>query len=277
LIPGRRRPGLRSDRSYLTDRSHLMGKQYRDDANLEARISLHRRFGTNPYGWQHWIFDHFRGPRDARVLELGAGNGDLWLQNTDRIPLGWTITVTDLSPGMLEAARKRLAHIEQIASSSTVDAQEIPFAPNSFDLVIANAILYHVPDRPRAFTEIRRVLAPGGCFYAATFGRGHMRELYELMNDAADDSGAREQFTLENGREQLLPFFGDVQVARYEDALEVTDPGAVVAYLLSTRGAQELDATGRAALEERVSRYFQTAEVMHVTKSAGMFIAQLGS
>lgn len=254
-----------------------MGRQYRDDTNLEARISLHRRFSTNPYGWQQWIFDHFRGPRDARVLELGAGNGDLWLQNADRIPLGWTITVTDLSPGMLEAARKRLAHIEQIVSSSTVDAQEIPFEPNSFELVIANAMLYHVPDRPRAFTEIRRVLAPSGCFYAATFGRGHMRELHELTNDPPDDSGAREEFTLENGKEQLKPFFDDVQVARYEDALEVTDPGAVVAYLLSTRRAQELDAIGKAALEQRVSRYFQTAAVMHITKSVGMFIAQLRS
>jgi ubiquinone/menaquinone biosynthesis C-methylase UbiE len=82
--------------------------QYRDASNLNARIALHERFSTNAYGWQRWVFDQLELPPDARVLELGCGTGKLWVENRDRTPEGWDVTLTDASPGMLREARRNL-------------------------------------------------------------------------------------------------------------------------------------------------------------------------
>lgn len=83
-------------------------QQYHTDANLNARIAMHRRFSANPYPWHRWVFDHLALPANARILELGCGPADLWRENADRIPAGWNITLTDFSEGMLAAARAHL-------------------------------------------------------------------------------------------------------------------------------------------------------------------------
>ena len=72
----------------FTDQAYLREEQYRDDANLRARLDLHRRFSTNPQPWHRWVFDQLDLPDEADILEVGCGPGELWLQNLDRIPPG---------------------------------------------------------------------------------------------------------------------------------------------------------------------------------------------
>ena len=79
-------------------------KQYGDLSNLDARVALHARFSTSPIDWQRWVFDQLDLPAEARVLELGSGPGWLWRGNVERIPAGWTVTLSDFSPGMVETA-----------------------------------------------------------------------------------------------------------------------------------------------------------------------------
>ena len=84
--------------SKFTDQEYLKNDQYRDASNLEARVELHRRFGTNPDGWYPWIFDVLETlPATARVLELGCGPGYMWKECIDRIPDNWNIILSDLS------------------------------------------------------------------------------------------------------------------------------------------------------------------------------------
>jgi len=95
--------------SKLTDQRYLTHEQYKDAGNLEARLEIHRRFSTNSYGWFNWVFDTLNQlPKDANVLELGTGSGALWTAIADRIPANWVITLSDLSPGMLDAAWRNL-------------------------------------------------------------------------------------------------------------------------------------------------------------------------
>ncbi len=91
------------------------------------------------------------------------------------------IALSDFSPGMIEEAQHNLADAGRPFAFERIDAQAIPFADASFDMVIANHMLYHVPDRPQALAEIRRVLRPGGRLYAATGGANHLREIGELV------------------------------------------------------------------------------------------------
>ena len=224
--------------SRFSDPNYLLTEQYPDATNLNARIALHQRFSTNPYGWHRWVFDQFNLAPDSRILELGAGPGYLWRENLDRVPAGWDITLSDFSPGMVAEAKRALAGSGRPFRLEVIDAQSVPFNDASFDAVIANHMLFHVPDRPKALSEIRRVLRPGGRFYAATAGERHLREIGELLRrfDPADAAGGTfpQSFTLENGGAQLAPWFSDVKVFRYDDALVVTEVEPLVAFVASS-------------------------------------------
>ena len=160
------------------DPQYLKIDQYKDSSNLDARVVIHQRFSTNPYGWMNWVFDHLLVlPADAKILELGCGSGYLWKENAARIPAAWDITHSDLSVGMIDSAWRNLVVTERSYKFKEIDAQEIPFEDRTFDLVIANHMLYHVPDRPKALTEIRRVLKDDGKLMAATVGETHLKEM----------------------------------------------------------------------------------------------------
>ncbi len=96
------------------------------------------------------------------ALEIGSGTGYFSL-NLVQLGVIERLTATDISPGML----KRLAATAEalgVADVTTVatEAEELPFADESFDLVFGHAVLHHIPDLGRAFAEFRRVLRPGG-------------------------------------------------------------------------------------------------------------------
>ena len=85
--------------------------------------------------------------------------------------------LSDFSEGMLEQARQNLKSSLSLFQFNVIDAQSIPFDNASFDIVIANHMLYHVPNRSKAFSEIKRVLKPSGRFYSSTGGCTHLKEL----------------------------------------------------------------------------------------------------
>ncbi len=256
------------------DQAYLLNSQYKDATNLGARIELHRRFSSNKYGWHHWVFDQFKLSVGSKLLELGCGPGLLWFSNRERIPASWQITLTDFSAGMLQEAHQRLG--EERFVYEVADAQMLPFADASFDAVIANHMLYHIPDLPRALAEIRRVLKPAGRFYASTIGREHMRELDELIwrcwpNSHWKGWGKSAPFILENGKEVLTPFFKQVTLHIYEDALEVTEAEPLAAYEFSGRLGSLLSNEKRAAVTDLIQQELVERGTIHVTKASGMF------
>jgi ubiquinone/menaquinone biosynthesis C-methylase UbiE len=240
----------------FTDQTYLREQQYRDDSNLRARMELHRRFSTNAEPWHHWVFDRLEFPPDARILEVGCGPGELWLQNIDRIPAGWELTLADLSPGMIEEARNVLG---DRAAYVVADAQELPFQDESFDGAIANHMLYHVPDRPRALREIARVLRPGALFCSSTNGGDHLKEIKALY---VDDRPW--EYRLETADEELGAVFADVELEMYPCDLEVTEVQPVVAFVRSMDPGIE-------GLEETVRAHIAREGSFHVTKSSGLF------
>jgi ubiquinone/menaquinone biosynthesis C-methylase UbiE len=103
-----------------------------------------------------------------RALEIGSGTGYFSL-NLIRAGVIGHATATDISPGMLETTRanaERLGISEQLDTVVT-DAEQLPFDDESFDLVFGHAVLHHLPDLDRAFSEFLRVLKPGGTLFFA--------------------------------------------------------------------------------------------------------------
>lgn len=255
--------------------------QYRDANSLNARIAFHTRFAANPQSWSSWVFDQLDLPADAAVLELGAGPGGLWIDNVARIPAGWQITLSDLSPGMLAEQQRGLSAAGRTFKHEVVDAVDIPFADASFDAVIANHMLYHVPDRPKAFAEIQRVLKRGGLFYAATNGASHLRELRDLTERFAPDAGIWDSFsimgnfTLESGADEMAAWFPEVELRRQDNALHVTEAEPLVAYILSAADEKALPAERVPAFRQFAQQAIDAAGgVFVVTRDSGLFIAR---
>jgi ubiquinone/menaquinone biosynthesis C-methylase UbiE len=97
----------------------------------------------------------------ARSLEIGSGTGYFTL-NLMRAGLIGQATCSDISPGMLETLSANAERLGLTVETAPADAERLPFADDSFDLVLGHAVLHHIPDLARAFREFERVLAPGG-------------------------------------------------------------------------------------------------------------------
>ncbi len=261
----------------IDDQNYLLNDQYRDAANLDARVRLHQMYSTNPYNWHRWCFDQLDLPPDARVLELGCGPGYLWRENLDRIPPDWTIIVSDFSAGMLDQARANLAGYK--FSFELIDAQVTPYDDATFAAVIANHMVYHIPNRASALAEMRRVLNATGAAYLATNGQRHLRELYNLRNrfslesDFGWNARAYEFFSLDTGGDELRHWFSTVDVRRYHDNLMVTAAAPLVDYILSMANPETAE-QHRAELTAFIEAELQAEGVIHITQDSGMLIAR---
>ncbi|MGO9954603.1 MAG: class I SAM-dependent methyltransferase [Solirubrobacteraceae bacterium] len=96
-----------------------------------------------------------------RSLEIGAGTGYFSL-NMLQAGVVAHATCTDISPGMVATLSANAHRLGLSVKAARADAESLPFADASFDLVLGHAVLHHLPNLRRAFAEFHRVLAPGG-------------------------------------------------------------------------------------------------------------------
>ena len=213
----------------ITNQRYLLNEQYKDASHFNARLRIVQSLSTRPLDWYTWLFGLIRKEPDCRVLELGCGPGYLWRENLERIPRDWQITLSDFSPGMLKDAQANLRKSGHGFSFQVIDAQAIPFGDATFDRVIANMMLYHVPDRQRALAEIRRVLKPDGYFYASTVSKAAFSDLESMMSGAGLSTWMNAVgFTIENGARQLSRWFSRVELHRLENTLVATEAEPLV-------------------------------------------------
>ena len=161
----------------------VVEKQYATSTNLNTRISIHDKYSTNKQGFGNWIFSHYEIADGAHVLELGCGTGSMWKGQDELIKKCGELILSDYSEGMVESTKNNIGKLPNVSYCS-IDIQNIPYADNSFDVVIANMMLYHVPDLSKGLSEVRRVLKTDGKFYCATYGEhGIVEYLSKLLGD----------------------------------------------------------------------------------------------
>ena len=267
---------------FNTDDYEAVARQYTTDANLGSRVALHQNFSTNKYGWFKWVFDQIDLTERKNILELGCGNGMLWKKNLYRIPDDISITLTDFSEGMVASAKK-LMNGESRFKYNVADAQNISYESGEFDIVIANHMLYHMPDRKKAISEISRVLRDDGILYTTTNGINHLKDLKDIVT-TFDDSiqysvgEMSKDFGLENGAVQLKEFFSDVKLIRYENLLRVTDVEALVNYVMSSSGWGNIEEkmTGKRITDfrEYLTEIMKKDNHIDIKTDAGMFISK---
>lgn len=250
----------------------IVQTQYRTAEHLNTRISLHDKYSVNKQGFGSWIASHYEIRSGASLLELGCGTGDLWRGRDELIRRCGRFVLSDCSAGMLASAREALSDSPEI-EFRIIDIQEIPFPDRSFDIVIANMMLYHVPDLAKGLGEVRRVLKDGGRFYCATYGEnGMMAYIGSLFAERHVEGRINTAFTLQNGASKLKPFFSGVERFLYEDALAVTDLDDLIDYIRSLSGLSELRMLPGETLRAVLEAHMRDG-VLTIPKEYGLFVS----
>ena len=138
------------------------------------------------------------GPR--LVVDVGCGTGDL----TERLAreVEAPVAAVDLSPRMAELARGRGL------PALNADIERLPFSDGAFDAVLANRVLYHLPDLDAGLAELARVVRPGGRLVAVAYRIDHLAELWDVVGHQPLDDPT---FVAENGGEPLRRHFASVE------------------------------------------------------------------
>lgn len=262
---------------HLTGMENSLKAQYRNSTNISARIRLHRLFSSNKQGWFPWIYEQCQITEGMKILELGCGNGRLWIENRAKLPADCEIILSDISEGMIRDVRREQSLQDDRFSFAAFDCHAIPYEDASFDLVIANHVLFYCKDVDRVCSEVGRVLKPGGRFVCGTYGVAHMQEVSRLVTQFDDRitlSGENlyEHFGKENGAQALAPYFAEVDWQQYEDALIVTQAEPLIEYVLSCHGNQNQ------YILEKYNKFRKYVEGQirngyTITKDAGIFIS----
>ncbi len=264
---------------HLTGMEKSLKNQYQNASNISARIHLHSLYSQNQQGWFPWIYEQLEVCPGIRILELGCGDGTLWVENLKHLPKEADIILSDISEGMLRDARRAIGAKDGRFSYEVFDCQHIPFADGSFDLVIANHVLFYCEDIRRVCGEVRRVLRPGGRFLCSAYGQEHMKEV-SLLVQGFDDrivlsaDKLYDRFGKENGAGILEEYFPVCQWKTYEDQLIVPEPEPLISYVLSCHGNQGQYITERyKEFRSYVKR--KTDRGFRITKEAGVFLCRI--
>ena len=130
--------------------SRYLGTHEDFDAHARARYEL------EPYLREFAGFEQAAG---KRVLEVGTGMGADYLE---WLKAGAIATGVDLSSASLERARRRCELAGYTPDLREADAEHLPFADDTFDIVYSYGVMHHSPDTAQCIREARRVLKPGG-------------------------------------------------------------------------------------------------------------------
>lgn len=201
------------------DTIELVRRDYSDPSRLEERFKAWREY-HDPDMLALILAAVTEGPH-SQVLEVGCGDGRFSEQIRDE--LGARVVAMDFSPGMAGQAALRGLDVQ------VGDIQLMPWPDDLFDVVVANWMLYHVPDLDRGLQEIRRVLRPGGRLIASTMGLRHMREMWDRVGD--EGTAPALAFSTENGAEVLGRHFAIVETRSMAGHATFPDHDAAVAHI----------------------------------------------
>lgn len=262
----------------LTNEQENISRQYINDDNLNKRISIHD-YGTSTQDFMNWIYDRLNIKEGMKILEIGCGNGLLWKKNMEQIPKHISLTLTDNSDGMLEKVRQIFLENVSNVCIQYMDAENPVIPKNTYDIIIANHMLYHVNNRDGLFMAINEGLKSDGTFICTTVGANHMKELndelrvfdkninitfYETVN----------RFSLENGRQQLEKYFSNIKLELFDDNLLIDNADIIYEYACSYPDKTgEILSKRKGEFMQKMTEKIKRKGFYYITKSTGMFKA----
>ncbi|MFG2434597.1 class I SAM-dependent methyltransferase [Streptomyces sp. NPDC048508] len=274
-----------------TARDHF----FNDTRMLDAKQWVHNAFRTNPKSMVDHMIDNLRLAGGEDLLDLGCGNAFILEHLRPHLATG-SITGLDIAPAVLTAAADRLRGTATPCTWIEGSADDLSMLDaDAFDRVLANYMIHYVPDLDRCFTEVRRVMRPGGIFHLTTDRPDSMLEMYDVHFTALRAMNAPEhlfkatpkgRLSLDNGTDLLSPYFDDVEKVMWQDQLRFTEPGPFMEFYrvghnhccASSEPDQRLDEAFFAELRGRVREQVVAAIAAYgyfaVTKVTGTFLCR---
>lgn len=269
----------------ISSRKEEIRKNYLKSDNLEKRINIHV-YSTARETWYQWLFEKFELKENMQVLDVGCGNAAIWLEMQEKIPDGTCITLVDVSRAMLDTAKKNIRVYKNDFKRRNIkfiyqemDATNLAI-DGTYDRVLANHMLYHIANDKReclikTMAEITKV---DGKFLASTVGKNHMKEIFDLIQEFAPQAEVpywmSQGFCLENGEEQIMPYFSKVEVWKHDNNLLVPDVNAIFDYLASLPGnINSIVLKNEQQLKEYLKKKISKENPYFIQKATGVIIA----
>lgn len=254
------------------------GNQYKTSDKLAARARLHQDYSVAEVPWFPWVAQRLSLVEGSRVLDIGCGPGWFWAASADVLPEQIELTLADLSPGMVEEAVGRCTPLRHWAVEGVdANADDLPFADTSFDVVVAMHMLYHVADPAKAIAEMYRVLKPGGLLAVTTNGAGNLRELYQLTTvfGVPPVEPVAAIFGFEIAERLLGAQFGTLTRELHPASLRATDPEVVFMALTSYPPGDGAPEDQLTAFRDAIASAFSAGGgVLNVQKETALFLAR---
>jgi ubiquinone/menaquinone biosynthesis C-methylase UbiE len=213
-----------------------------------------------------YVAEELRPLQPARILETAAGTGIVTRAVSEAVPDA-TIVATDINPAVVEFAAQQ-HHLDRVRFEQA-DAQELPFADASFDVVVCLFGVMFFPDKVRANAEARRVLVPGGRYVLVSFDRLELNPIPKAAGEAVATLFPEDPRYMERGpfsytdpgvMEQDLRAAGfeSVEIERVELSSRVVARDAAHGIVLGSPFRAEIERLGASALERAATAVERT-------------------
>jgi SAM-dependent methyltransferase len=192
-----------------------------------------------------------------RALDAGCGWGRFAVPLLRAAPPALQLTVCDVWPGMVGTCAQTLADADVVAERAAADVRRLPFRDATFDLAMANHMLYELDDDgvAHAVDELARVVTDDGTLVATTYSDRTPVPLVQLHHFAVGSDPAQEErassFSLENGGDVLRRGFATVEVDVVEEVNTTTDADELVEVYLKTGRHESVPVEDRPAVAAR--------------------------
>jgi SAM-dependent methyltransferase len=175
-----------NDATFDSNQSFIRG-QYADSRAFRVRVDTHRKYGTRKQDtFGEWLLAQVDAPEGSLIADIGCGPG---LYHPPLARTGARIVAIDMSPGMVREACDQAAAGGFAIDGIVASAEQLPLRDGLFDRVMANHMLYHVPDQLAALREMRRIARPGGRVVLSTNAASNMQRLHEVHVNVARNLG----------------------------------------------------------------------------------------
>lgn len=268
------------------------GRMERDSwAQSSRTLRYLELFASAPDQAVSALVDAVNAKNGYRALDVCCGPGNVSEALKSR---GCDVSGLDFSPAMLALARKRVPGANFVEG----DAQDLPFQDNEFDIVVSNLGICHIPDQPRALSEVHRVLRPSGRFAMTVWCGPDVSPCFELLYGAIKAYGSPDvsapsgpdfhQFANIEIAKNILSGAGfsditltvvdcSLKLERPELLCETFEKATVRAAMLLANQPPERLSTIRSAVAEAVRERFRDGERWRVPMPAALISAKLNS
>jgi ubiquinone/menaquinone biosynthesis C-methylase UbiE len=267
------------DPAYLRD-------QYGTTHKLDARIEAHQRYSERPDDYLDWILDRLDPQPGDLAIDVGCGKGSYHPRLVARGVRA--ILGLDASSAMVAATQRQANEQGWPVVAIEASAEQLPVPDGSYDVAMANHVLFLIADQRAALRELRRVLKPSGRVVLSTNAEDHSARLLALHRTAAQKldytpvDRVTDRFNL--GHQALVEeVFPTAECFLRQDAFIFPSTEAALSYyasgLIDALVDPPADGSHRAGLlsvvGDAIEAIIRREDVFRVAKNTGCFIGRL--